>query len=221
MSCLLQWRSNASAVRTWPSFSVNDATRVPGVRAEAAGATWHGDRAGATPGVQTTVHRAQRRPRISNQRPHALRNVDLHALQGAHEGRENLFKRRPREPPHIHGWIALIQHFAVAVQQPRIRGNIRGAHFRKGGHMHRVQPHSDGARRDPGSASAIPNRRTNCGIGSSTGAPARTTTGAFGDSPSISGAYIASYARRRQDERARILSRHVYSTLSDPLGTNR
>ena len=133
----------------------------------------------------------------------------------APERRRDLIQWRPAEPPAP--WIGahLLDHLAVAIEQQEIRRAIARAHVgkcgrgRHGAAQDQPEPESRPAE---GERDADEHHRARPRHGA-------TSSGRFGSSPNISGAYSASTRVAGSSKRPPWFRRTVYSTVKPPLGT--
>ena len=139
-------------------------------------------------------------------------------LGGEHrapERRRDLVERRPGEPPAPRIGAHLLDHLAVAIEQQQIGGAIGRAHVGEGGRGRhdaaQDQPEPE-ARPAEGERDADEHQRARPRHGA-------TSSGAFGSSPNISGAYSASTRVAGSSKRPPWFRRTVYSTVKLPFGT--
>ena len=133
----------------------------------------------------------------------------------APERRRDLVERRPAEPPAPRIGAHLLDHLAAAVEQPEIRRAIGRAHVGECGRWRhdaaQDQPEPE-TRPAEGERDADEHQRARPRHGA-------ISSGRFGSSPNISGAYSASTRVAGSSKRPPWFRRTVYSTVKLPLGT--
>lgn len=143
---------------------------------------------------------------------HAAVTVEPPILGGQHgalQGGGNLREAHPGEPPRRLADPEFMQQFAVSIQELHVGRAMGQAHRLEGGYAGLGRPEgrpetcSGGEDRDQAGPA-------NHG---------RTSSGALGNSPNISGAYRASTRVVGSWKRPLWLSRSVYSVVKLPLGT--